>query len=123
MILTNLSLKPKFDRADPLADCRFLQEFCPARSTSLNNHTTTNIAVVTRYWLDRPNLYQIFIERPLVLEYGLNVKRNPALETAAAKLLASLDKKAALDPGYRSRLLGVVNLFNFSFTELGERIS
>lgn len=123
MILTNLSLKPKFDRADPLADCRFLQEFCWARSTCLNNHTTTNIAVVTRYWLDRPNLHQIFIERPLVLEYGLKVNPNLALETAAAQLLASVDKKAALDPGYRWRLLGVVNLFNFSFTELGERIS
>ena len=46
---------------------------------------------------------------------------NPALETAAAQLLASLDRKAALDPGYRWRLLGVVNLFNFSFTELGVR--
>ena len=123
MILTNLSLKPKFDRADPLADCRFLQEFCWARSTCLNNHTTTKIAVVTRYALDRPNLDQIFIERPLVLEYGLKVNPNPALETAAAKLLASVDRKAALDPGYRWRLLGVVNLFNFSFTELGERIS
>jgi hypothetical protein len=100
-----------------------LQEFCWARSTCLNNHTTTNIAVVTRYWLDRPNLYQIFIERPLVLEYGLKVNPNPALETAGAKLLASLDRKVALDPGYRWRLLGVVNLFNFSFTELGERIS
>jgi len=51
------------------------------------------------------------------------VNPNPALETAAAKLLASVDRKAALDPGYRWRLLGVVNLFNFSFTELGERIS
>ena len=51
------------------------------------------------------------------------MNRNPALETAAAKLLASLDRKAALDSGYRWRLLGVVNLFNFSFTELGEGIS
>ena len=123
MILTNLSLKPKFDRADPLADCRFLQKFCWARSTWLNNHTITNIAVVTRYWLDRPYLNQIFIERPLVLEYGLKVNPNPALETAAAQLLASVDRKAALDPDYRWRLLGVVNLFNFSFTEFGERIS
>ena len=48
---------------------------------------------------------------------------NPVLETAAAQSLASLDRKAALDSGYRWRLLGVVNLFNFSFTELGERIS
>ena len=48
---------------------------------------------------------------------------NPALETAAAKLLASVDRKAALDPGYRWRLLEVVNLFNFPFTDLGERIS
>ncbi|WP_332952403.1 hypothetical protein [Microcoleus sp. AR_TQ3_B6] len=31
---------------------------------------------------------------------------NPALETAAAKLLASLDRKAALHRGYRWRLLG-----------------
>jgi hypothetical protein len=77
----------------------------------------------TRYWLDRPNLHQIFIERPLVLEYGLEVNPNPVLETAAAKLLASLDRKAAIDPGYRWRLLGVVNLCNFSFIELGERIS
>jgi hypothetical protein len=45
------------------------------------------------------NLHQIFIERPLVLEYGLKVNFNPALETAAAQLLASLDRKAALDPG------------------------
>jgi len=77
----------------------------------------------TRYWLDRPNLNQIFIERPLVLEYGLKVNPNLALETAAAKLLASVDRKAALDPGYRWRLLGVVNLFNFSFTDISERIS
>ncbi|MEG5163333.1 hypothetical protein QUB37_23380 [Microcoleus sp. AT3-A2] len=48
---------------------------------------------------------------------------NLALETAAAKLLASIDTNAAIDPGYRWRLLGVVNLFNFSFTDLGERIS
>ncbi|MBD0308805.1 MAG: hypothetical protein ICV80_11985 [Microcoleus sp. T1-bin1] len=75
----------------------------------------------TRYWLDRPNLYQIFIERSLVLEYGLKVNPNPALETAAAKLLASVDRKTALDPGYRWRLLGVVNLFNFSFTDFGVR--
>jgi hypothetical protein len=51
------------------------------------------------------------------------VNPNPALETAAAKLLASVDRKAALDPGYRWRLLGVVNLFNFLFTDFGERIS
>ena len=46
---------------------------------------------------------------------------NPALETAAAKRLASVDRKAAFDPGYRWRLLGVVNLFNVPFTELGVR--
>lgn len=49
------------------------------------------------------------------------MNRNPALETAAAKLLASVDRKAALDPGYRWRLLGVVNLFNFPFTDFGVR--
>jgi hypothetical protein len=51
------------------------------------------------------------------------VNPNPALETAAAQLLASVDRKAALDSGYRWRLLGVVNLFNFPFTDFGERIS
>ena len=59
----------------------------------------------------------------MVLEYGLKVNPHPALETAAAKLLASVDRKAALSPGYRWRLLGVVNLFNLSFTEFGEGIS
>jgi hypothetical protein len=49
------------------------------------------------------------------------VNPNPALETATAKLLASVDRKAALDSGYRCRLLGVVNLFNVPFTELGVR--
>jgi hypothetical protein len=57
----------------------------------------------------------------VVVEYGLKVNPNLALETAAAQLLASVDRKAALDSGYRWRLLGVVNLFNFSFTELGVR--
>jgi len=49
------------------------------------------------------------------------VNPNPVLETAAAQSLASLDRKAALDSGYRWRLLGVVNLFNFPFTDLGVR--